>query len=631
MGKLLNRINSPSDLKKIPIEKLPELAQEIRQEIMGVVCKTGGHLASSLGAVEITIALHYVLNAPSDTIVWDVGHQAYAHKLLTGRRDRFGTIRQMGGLSGFPNKNESDYDAFTVGHSSTSISSALGLKTAKDISGKNSKIVAVIGDAALGGGMAFEALNHAGHLKKNLLVILNDNEISISPTIGAMSKYLNRILTNPFYNRVRKDVDSFIKKMPKFGIKASRAAKRFEEGLKNLFTAGILFEEMGFRYFGPIDGHDIGTLIEITKQVMGLKEPILLHVITKKGRGYKYAEECPTEFHGTPPFEIETGAKRVVADGKIQFVKGRTFTEVFGGHIIDIGKKNKNVVAITAAMPDGTGLTGFAEKFPDRFFDVGIAEQHAVGFSAGLAKGGLRPVVAIYSTFLQRAYDQIVHDIALQDLPVVFCLDRAGLVGEDGPTHHGLFDLSYLRHIPNMVVMAPSDTQELKRMLDFALEHDNLCAIRYPRGSENKSQSPRPKTQIQLGKSQVLKKGKDVAILALGSMVYLAEEAAVFLEKDRINATVVNARFARPLDEELLEDLSKKIKLFITIEEGVLEGGFGSGILEFFERNNVHGIKVKRIGLPSTFIEHGTRDQLFRKYNLTPEGIKAVIKESFSV
>ena len=627
MPNLLSQINSPKDLKKLPVEKLPGLAKEIREEMIRVICARGGHLASSLGAVELTIALHYLLDAPDDIIVWDVGHQAYAHKLLTGRRDKFNSIRQLGGLSGFPNKNESPYDPFTVGHSSTSISNALGLITARDLNSRSNKIVAVIGDAALAGGMAFEALNHTGHLGKNLLVVLNDNEISISPTIGALSKYLNRILTNPLYNRIRKDAEVLLKKVPKFGYSAFRAARRFEEGLKNLLTAGIIFEEMGFRYFGPIDGHNINLLLEMLKKALDLKEPVLMHIITKKGRGYKFAEECPREFHSAPPFEVETGLKKAVLNGELQFVKPKTYTEAFGEHIIEIAKRNEKIVAITAAMPDGTGLAEFSKAFPARFFDVGIAEQHAVGFAAGLARGGLKPVVAIYSTFLQRAYDQIVHDVALQDLSVVFALDRAGLVGEDGPTHHGLFDISYLRHIPKMVVMAPCDTGELKLMLDFAVAYNGLTAIRYPRGEGEKFQVVSQRSQVQLGKAEVLKEGKDLVIFAFGSMVWAGAESAAILEKEGIKAAVVNARFAKPLDEALLEELSRKTKLFITLEEGVIEGGFGSAVLEFFEQKNIDA-RVKRVGLPSAFIEHGKREELFRKYNLTPEGIAAAIRES---
>ncbi len=628
MPTLLSQINNPADLKKLPVNKLPQVAEEIRQEIIKVICNTGGHLASSLGAVELTIALHYYLDAPADTIFWDVGHQAYAHKILTGRRDRFNTIRQLGGLSGFPNKNESPFDPFTVGHSSTSISTALGFAAARDLKSKNNKVVAVIGDAALAGGMAFEALNHAGHLGKDLIVILNDNELSISPTVGALSKYLNRIITNPLYNRVKKDTENLVKRLPKFGYKAYMAARRLEEGLKNILTAGIVFEEMGFRYYGPIDGHDIKMMLEMFNKVMNLKVPVLIHVVTKKGKGYKYAEECPAQFHSAPPFEIETGGKRVVSNGEVQFVKGKTYTDAFGERIVELGKRREDIIAVTAAMPDGTGLSEFAKNFPKRFFDAGIAEEHTVGFAAGLARGGYRPVVAVYSTFLQRAYDQIVHDVALQGLPVAFVLDRAGLVGEDGPTHHGLFDLAYLRHIPGITVMAASDTDELKLMLDFMVEHNGPVAVRYPRGAEKRYMGDRAHVPVSLGKSELLKNGSDVAVLALGSMVSLGQETVSVLEREGIKAALVNARFVKPLDVLLLKDLAKRVKLFITIEEGVVEGGFGSAVLELFEKENLRQTRVKRIGLPNEFIEHGPKEQLFKKYKLTVEDITALIKEN---
>jgi len=630
MGELLNQIKNPGDLKKLPADKLPALAQEIRQEIIEVICERGGHLASSLGAVDIIVALHYLLDAPKDTIVWDVGHQTYAHKILTRGSDKFSTIRQADGISGFPNSTESPYDPFTVGHSSTSISNALGLITARDLAGGKNKVVAVIGDAALAGGMAFEALNHAGHLKKDLLIVLNDNEISISPTIGAMSKYLNRIWTNPLYNRVKKDTEAFLKRMPKFGNKAYMADKRLEDGLKNILTAGIVFEEMGFRYFGPIDGHDINILLEMLKKVMALKEPAIIHVLTKKGKGYKHAEECPAKFHSAPPFDIETGGKRVIADGEREFFdKGKTYTEAFGEHISEIAANNNKIVAVTAAMPDGTGLAGFSKLFPERFFDVGIAEQHAVGFAAGLARGGFLPVVAIYSTFLQRSYDQIVHDVALQNFSVIFCLDRAGLVGEDGPTHHGLFDIAYLRPIPRMVVMAPADAQELELMLDFAVAHGGPVAIRYPRGAEIKLKTQKKRNAVELGKAETLKDGKDAVILALGSMARTAEDAAALLEKDGINVAVINARFVKPLDGKLIEGLARQTKLFITLEEGVIEGGFGSAVLEFIDEKNISDVKLKRMGLPSAFIEHGSRQELFKKYGLTPEAVAAMVKENY--
>jgi len=615
MRKLLSGINSPADLKKLPTDKLPVLAEEIRREIVDTVSKQGGHLASSLGAVELTIALHYVFNTPDDIIVWDVGHQAYAHKILTGRREQFKTLRQLGGLSGFPSKNESAYDPFIVGHSSTSISTALGLSAARDIRKQNSKIVAMIGDAALAGGMAFEALNHAGHMNKDLIVILNDNEISISKTIGALSKYLNSILTNPLYNKFRKQMQK--KAIPLVGKRAYEAAKRFEEGLKNLMVPGMLFEELGFRYFGPIDGHDIDTIINTLKNIAALRESILLHVLTKKGKGYRFAEKKPSSFHSSGPFDVKTG-KRLKPKGRVC-----TFTSSMGKKLLELARKDRKIVAVTAAMPDGTGLASFAKEFPDKFFDVGIAEGHAVGFAAGLAKGGLRPVVAVYSTFLQRAYDQIIHDISLQNLPVLFCLDRAGLVGEDGPTHHGVFDIAYLRHIPNLVVMAPSCTKELEKMLEFGIKLASPAVIRYPRGS---TKLEYPFSKLELGKSEVLCEGKDIAILALGSMVGYALEAAETLKKNRISAEVVNIRFVKPLDESLLRDILSRIKKIVTIEEGVISGGFGSAVAEFIERERIKNVTLEIVGLPDEFVEHGNRQELLNKYNLSTEGIINLVK-----
>ncbi|MBL7068655.1 MAG: 1-deoxy-D-xylulose-5-phosphate synthase, partial [Candidatus Omnitrophica bacterium] len=596
MKKLLNGIKSPADLKKLSIGKLPALAEEIRKEILDTVSKQGGHLASSLGAVELTIALHYVFNTPEDIIVWDVGHQAYAHKILTGRKERFKTLRQLGGLSGFPSKNESEYDPFIVGHSSTSISTALGLSVARDIRKQNTKIVVMIGDAALAGGMAFEALNHAGHMSKDLLVILNDNEISISRTIGALSKYLNNILTNPVYNKFRKQMQSIVRAIPLVGKRALEAARRFEEGLKNLIVPGMFFEELGFRYFGPIDGHDIDTIISTLKNITALREPILLHVLTKKGKGYKFAEKRPGLFHSSEPFDIKTGKKMKPRS------RACTFTSSLGKKLLELARRDKKIVAITAAMPGGTGLAPFAKEFPDRFFDVGIAEGHAVGFAAGLAKGGLKPVVAVYSTFLQRAYDQVIHDVSLQNLPVLFCLDRAGLVGEDGPTHHGVFDIAYLRHIPNLVIMAPSCIKELETMLEFGVKLGRPAAIRYPKGS---AKLEYPLSKIELGRSEVLCEGKEIAILALGSMVSYALEAAEILKKDRVSVEVVNARFVKPLDESLLEDVLSRIKKIVTIEEGVISGGFGSAVAEFIEREKIKDITLEMVGLPDEFVEHG--------------------------
>ncbi len=617
MERILDNIRNPEDLRKLELEQLPALAQEIRQEIINTVSKTGGHLASSLGAVELTLALHYTFNTPTDCLLWDVGHQVYTHKILTGRLERFSTLRQLGGLSGFPNKDESPYDLVTCGHASTSVSTALGLAIARDLKKEAHKIAVIIGDAALAGGMAFEALNQAGHLKKDLIIILNDNELSISPTIGALSRYLNRILTNPAYNRIRRDVEGVLKRIPRFGFRAYRAARRLEEGLKNLLVPGMLFEELGFRYFGPIDGHNIAQLVRTFQNLKSLNEPILIHVVTKKGKGYRFAEERPGDFHGTGPFNIETGEKAVtVKDGR------KTFTEAFGEKMVELANRDERIIGITAAMIDGTGMGRFASDFPDRFFDVGISEEHAVTFAAGVCLKGFRPFVAVYSTFLQRGYDQIIHDVCLQNLPVVFCIDRAGVVGEDGPTHQGLFDIAYLRHIPNLVVMAPQDPDELASMLEFALRYKGPVAIRYPKGSAISHKSQATSQSIQLGKAEVVKEGGDLAILALGSMVDIAiETEGILSQKYGLNCQIVNARFARPLDDQLIGRAASVIKKIVTLEEGVLDGGFGSAVLEFIEQGNFKDVRVKRIGFPSLFLEHGRRNEIFAKYNMTPEAI----------
>lgn len=617
MTRLIEKINGPEDLRKLLLAELPKLASEIRDEMLNVVSRSGGHLASSLGSVELSIALHYVFNTPQDKILWDVGHQTYAHKMLTGRFRAFPTLRQLGGISGFPNKDENpEYDIFTCGHSSTSISNALGMVFARDLAHGKEKILAVIGDASLAGGMAFEALNHAGHADKDIVVILNDNERSISKSVGALSKYLNRIITTPTYNKIRQDVEKLVKRIPRFGFRAYRAARKLEEGLKSLLTPGLLFEEMGFRYFGPIDGHNIEELVETFRNLKDLKEPILIHVITKKGKGYKFAEDAPAAFHGTGPFDLATGRKSSPE-------AGLTFTRAFGEKIAELAGKDPKIVGITAAMLDGTGFNKFAELFPGRFFDVGIAEEHAIGFAAGLARGGFKPVVSIYSTFLQRSYDQIIHDVCLQKLPVIFCIDRAGLVGEDGPTHHGLFDIAYLRGVPNLTMMAPASPEEMKEMVALALTLDGPVAIRYPRGSTSLPDTPMQ--PLRLGKAETLKKGRDLTIFALGSMVETALKTAALLSKRNIDAGVVNARFIKPLDEEALAVLCEGAKRIVTMEEGVLEGGFGSSVLEFIEKSPFKGVKIRRIGLPGRFIEHGTRNQLFSKYNLTPDAICDVI------
>lgn len=632
----MNSINSPRDLKGLSQEDLKLLSREIRELIVDVVSETGGHLAASLGAVEIAIALHYCLNAPQDKIVWDVGHQAYAHKILTGRRDNFKTLRQFGGLSGFPNIYESEYDTFTVGHGSTSISSALGLAMARDLKDEKYKVVAVIGDGSLVGGMAFEALNHAGHCKTNLIIILNDNEMSIAPSVGAFSKYLNRIITNPVYNKIHKDLEGLLKRVPWYGFRVYRAARKLEESLKNLLVPGMLFDELGIRYIGPIDGHNLDQLIETLKNVLTLEGPILIHAVTKKGKGYLHAEKHPERFHGTAPFDIETGEIKGTSTGAEP-----TFTDAFADGLIELAKDNKKIVAITAAMPEGTGLHKFAEVHPQRFFNVGMAEQHAVTFGAGLARGGLIPVIAIYSTFLQRSYDQIIHDVCLQNLHVVLCLDRAGIVGEDGPTHHGLFDVSYLRHMPNMTIMAPKDQWELNEMLKFAIYNvSGPIAMRYPRGKlivpsisnelSNGLVLPFEQSEaLTYAKAEVMTKGADLAILAVGSMVWPSYAAAALLSKEGIKTSVVNMRFIKPLDVKLLKDLAARIKRFALVEEGALEGGFGSSVLEFFEGERIDDIAIRRIGLPSKFIEHGKRDELLKLYGLAAQEIANEVKKIF--
>ena len=621
MTNMLDDIVSPEDLKKLDISQLDNLAQEIRQKILRTISEKGGHLSASLGAVELAIALHYCLESPRDKIVWDVGHQSYAHKLLTGRSKHFDTLREMGGISGFPCAKESEHDPFTCGHSSTSISSALGLATARDLKGEDSKVVAVIGDAALSAGLAFEGMNHAGHARSNLVVILNDNEHSISKSVGAMSKYLNNVIANPLYNKVRNEAEKVVKSIPKLGPVAYKTVKKFQEGIKNLLVPGILFEELGFRYFGPIDGHDVRQLISMLRKVLTLEEPIFLHAITKKGKGYKFAEEDPTKFHGVSLFDVDTGKVSVDDEDLV-----KTFTECFGEEIVKLAEKDSKVTAVTAAMPDGTGLAEFSRNFPERFFDVGITEAHAVTFSAGLAKGGQKPVVAIYSTFLQRAYDQLIHDVALQELPVVFCLDRAGLVGKDGPTHHGVFDITYLRNLPNFVVMAPKDGEELKRMLEKALEWEKPVAIRYPRAKAVNLVGASSCAVLEIGKSEFLREGKDVTILALGSMVNTGLQVSEVLSKKGIEAAVINARFIKPLDSDMIEKIAHENKTIFILEEGIVSGGFGSSVLEFCERENLNNVKIRCIGLPDQFIEHGARRELLRKYHLAPDEVAAMIE-----
>jgi 1-deoxy-D-xylulose-5-phosphate synthase len=621
MTKVLDQINISHDVKKLDFEELERLCHEIREEILSTVSKTGGHLASSLGVVELTVVLHYIFDFPKDKLIWDVGHQSYAHKFLTGRKDRFHTLRQYGGISGFPKRDESPYDIFDSGHSGTSISSALGMAEAKRLKGEEGKVIAVIGDGSMTAGLAFEGLNQAGHIDQDLIVILNDNEMSISHNVGALSSYLNRLMTGQFVNRFRHDIENFLKTLPGIGKSVLRFAKQAEESLKGLLMPGLLFEELGMKYIGPIDGHRLDYLIETFQNIKKLRGPILVHVVTKKGKGYPPAEKNPDRFHGVSPFIIETGELR--NDQK----NPPSYTEVFGETLCELAKANKRLIAITAAMQSGTGLEEFARRFPDRFYDIGIAEQHAVTFAAGLALEGMKPVVAIYSTFMQRAYDQILQDVCLQNLPVTFALDRGGIVGEDGPTHHGLFDFSYLRHIPNLIVMVPKDENELRHMIKTAMECPLPIAFRYPRGKGVGVKREIPLQSIDIGKGEVLIEGEDILILAIGSTVYPSLRAAERLMSIGIQATVINSRFLKPLDGDLLCDRAKRIGKILTVEENVLQGGFGSAVLELFQERGLHSIQVRRLGIPDLFVEHGPQTLLREKYGIDESGIFRSAKE----
>jgi 1-deoxy-D-xylulose-5-phosphate synthase len=614
---LLETINSPRDLKKLDRSQLPEIAEEIRKVIVKVVSRTGGHLASSLGAVELTIAIHYVFDLPEDKVIWDVGHQSYAHKLLTGRRDQFDTLRQHGGLSGFTRKSESPYDAFTTGHSSTSISAGLGIACAKKIKNESSKVIAVIGDGSMTAGLAYEGLNQAGdtHQDKDIIVILNDNDMSISQNVGALSSFLSRTFSARKLQGLRKDLGAFLKSLPKIGDDVYQIAKRSEESFKTFVTPGMLFEAFNFEYFGPIDGHRLTHMIDILENIKHLNEPVLLHVTTTKGKGYRPAEENPVYFHGCGSFQIETG------NGTCAYSEIPSFTEVFGKTMVEMAARDKRIIAVTAAMPEGTGLSDFAKKYPDRFFDVGIAEQHGVTFAAGLATEGLRPVVAIYSTFLQRGFDQIIHDVCLESLPVVFAIDRGGLVGEDGPTHHGIFDLTYLRSLPNMVVMAPQDENELRRMLRTAVDHSGPIAVRYPRGRGTGVEIEKEIRPIEIGRARIVTNGDDLLFLSIGRCVHESIKAADILKEKGFSATVVNCRFVKPLDTALLVDLAGQYTRIITVEENVLQGGFGSAVLECLNDAGVAGFSLKRIGIPDMFVEHGSADTLRSKYGLDADGI----------
>ncbi len=620
MSELLKQENPIAALKALPEDQLPELAQELRDVIVNTVAETGGHLGSSLGVVELTIALHRVFDSPKDKIVWDVGHQAYAHKLLTGRYERFKSLRQLDGISGFPKCSESEHDAFGVGHSSTSISAALGMATARDANGSNEKIVAVIGDGSLTAGMAFEALNQAGHLKKNLLVILNDNEMSISPNVGALSSFFSRQLTSDFFVRLKRETENFLDSVPKIGKDLRRLAKKAEEAVKGFLTPGMLFEAFDFDYVGPIDGHKLEELLPTLENITHMDGPILMHVVTKKGKGYPPAEENPHLYHGVGPFDPATGEIKKGSPGP------PSYTAVFGQTLTDLAEKDDRIVAITAAMLEGTGLAPFAERFPDRCFDVGIAEQHAVTYAAGMATLGIKPVLAIYSTFLQRAYDNVLHDVCLQNLPVTFALDRGGLVGADGPTHHGVFDLSYLRHIPNLVFMIPRDENYLRHSIATALAYDGPFAFRYPRGSGT-GVAPEEPRELTIGKAEKLRDGQDGVIFVVGALVEEALAAAETLADEGLQVAVVDPVFLKPLDRNLLVAEATGNGPVFTLEENVLEGGFGSAVLEMLCDAGVH-VSVTRIGLPDKFVEQGSQTELRSRYGIDAAGVVKVIMKA---
>lgn len=607
MTNLLEQINSPKDLKKLTLEEKETLSQEIRDLIIDVTSKNGGHVASNLGVVELTIALHSIFDTPNDKIVWDVGHQCYVHKILTGRREEFQNIRKLGGISGFPKICESEYDNFNTGHSSTSISIATGMARARDILNENYEVVAVIGDGSLTGGMALEALNDAGSSKTNVKVILNDNEMSISKNVGGIPLYLSKMRTKTGYTRSNRKIKSVVNKIPYIGKTIISFAHYTKQIIKRAVFRNMYFEDIGFTYLGPVDGHDIKKLEDILERSKKINGPVLIHVVTKKGKGYKLAEENPDKFHGISAYDKETGEVK----------KSKNYSKVFGEKLVKMASEDKRIVAVTAAMRDGTGLKEFAEKFPDRFFDVGIAEQHALGLIAGMARAGLKPVLPIYSSFLQRGYDQIIHDIALSGIPVTVCIDRAGIVGNDGETHQGIFDLSFLSSIPNIVIMAPKNFEELDKMLEFGVNLDKPVFIRYPRGGENFSFESTE--DIELGKAEIVQEGTDLSIIAIGNMVGRAEEVAGFLLEKSVE--IINARFLKPLDEETILNSIRKTGYCITIEDNLLKGGLGSAVVEVVNKSDIQDVKIKSFGYDDTFVEHGTVKELEDKYGLSAEKI----------
>ncbi|MDR3554090.1 MAG: 1-deoxy-D-xylulose-5-phosphate synthase [Syntrophobacteraceae bacterium] len=611
----LSGIEAPGQLKDLSSQQLLELADEIRARIISTVAETGGHLAPSLGVVELCLALHYVFDAGHDRIIWDVGHQAYAHKLLTGRQKEFDTLRQYGGLSGFPKRSESKYDAFGTGHSSTSISAGLGIAVANHLKGSQAKTIAVIGDGSMTAGMAFEGLNHAGDLARNLIVVLNDNEMSISPNVGALSSFLSRKLSGKTLTYLKREMEDFLNSVPGIGPNILQVLRRSVDSLISFFTPGMLFQALEFKYIGPINGHRLDKLIETFQIAGNLEGPVLIHVLTKKGKGYELAEKDPTRFHGVGAFDVTSGKS-------LEQPVNVSYTKVFGRALKKLADVDPKVIAITAAMPQGTGLDGFAEAHRDRFFDVGIAEQHAVTFAAGLATEGFKPVVAVYSTFLQRAFDQLLHDVCLQNLPVVFAMDRGGIVGEDGPTHHGVFDLSYLRTVPNFVLMAPKDENELQHMLKTAVDHGGPVAVRYPRGEGAGVKLDEELKSLEIGKGELLRPGKDLLIVGIGSTVQTAMEAAERLDAQGIEAAVINARFVKPLDNELILTWAKKTGMVITVEENMLQGGFGSAVLEMFEEESFFPQALKRLGICDFFVPHGNQALLRNLCGIDSEAIE---------
>jgi len=620
--KYLNNINTPEDLKKLNLTELKVLVEEIREFLVDTISKIGGHLGASLGVAELTVALHYVFNTPDDKLIWDVGHQGYIHKILTGRKDQLKTIRQYGGISGFLKRAESEYDVFGAGHASTSLSAALGVATARDFLKKKFKVVGIIGDGSMTGGMAYEAMNNIGLLKKDIIVVLNDNKMSIAPNVWSLHNYFNEFLSNPSYNKFRNYVwDATGKLDPKIGDRLKRFAAKVEGGLKGVVTPGMLFEALGFRYFGPINGHNIVNVVKIFEEIRDFSGPILVHVVTEKGHGYKPAKNHYQKFHASTPWDKDTGLAIKKSGGS------PAYTKIFGDALVEICKENEKVVGITAAMPDGTGLDILQKAMPERYFDVGIAEQHAVTFAAGMATEGFTPVCAIYSSFIQRAFDQIVHDCAIQKLPVIFVMDRAGIVGADGPTHHGALDLSFFRSIQGVVLMAPKDEQELRDMLYTAtLYKKGPIAIRYPRGNALGVEI-KPFSLIPIGKGEIVERGSDAAIIAIGNMVDIGMKARAELAKENIDIEVVNARFVKPLDAELLKDVFSRHKKVITLEDNVITGGFGSAILEFMNQQKINYVDVIVHGLPDKFVEHGTPDELFRDLKLDAAGVTEIIKD----